>query len=132
MEQNRITLDAHAIAWYIHEPSKRRLSERALETIRSAEHDGIIYIPTIALLEVLRLIEKGKIPLSFANVLDGLESSKRHEIVPFDTKLLRTVMTVRGLELHDRLIVATAILTNSILVSKDREIEAVTGINVVW
>ena len=131
MEQDRITLDAHAIVWYIHEPSKERLSEEALETIRFAERNGIVYIPTIALLEVLRLVEKGKIPLSFANVLDGLERSKRYEIVPLDVKLLRVAMTVQGLELHDRLIASTAIMTNSILVSRDRAIGS-SGITVVW
>lgn len=131
MEQNRITLDAHAIAWYIHEPSKKRLSRKALETIRSAERNGTIYIPTIALLEVLRLIEKGKIQLSFADVLDGLERSKRYKIIPFDVRLLRVAMQVQGLELHDRLIAATAILTNSVLVSKDRMIGA-SEVVVVW
>jgi PIN domain nuclease of toxin-antitoxin system len=131
MEQNRITLDAHAIAWYIHEPSKRRLSEKALETIKSAERNGIVYIPTIALLEVLRLVEKGRIPLSFPDVLDGLERSKRHEIVPLDVELVRIAMQVRDLELHDRLIAATAMMTNSILVSRDRAIGA-SGVTVVW
>lgn len=64
MEQNRITLDAHTLVWYVHEPSKSNLSSLALETIRSAERGGIIYVPTIALLEVLRVIEKGRYPLS--------------------------------------------------------------------
>ena len=131
MEQDRITLDAHVIAWYLHEPSKKKLSEKAIEAVRSAERNGIVYIPTIALLEVLRLVEKGKIPLSFGEVLAGLERSKRHEIIPFDTKLLRVAMQVQGLELHDRLIAATAILTNSILISKDRAI-GTPGVTVVW
>jgi len=131
MEQNRITLDAHTLIWYVHEPSKSNLSSLALEAIRSAERDGIIYVPTIVLLEVLRVIEKGRYPLSFEALLSDLERSKHHEIVPFDTRLLRVAMTVQGLELHDRLIAATAILTNSILISRDRTI-GTPGVNVVW
>lgn len=48
-----------------------------------------------------------------------------------DIELLDIVKTIHGLELHDRLILATAIYTNSVLVSKDREIQK-TGINVIW
>jgi len=131
MEQNKITLDAHALIWYVHEPSKSKLSSLALETIRSAARDVIIYIPTIALLEVLRVIEKGRYPLSFEALVSGIERSKHHEIVPFDTSLLKVAMTIQNLELHDRLIAATAILTNSVLISRDRAI-GTPGVNVVW
>ena len=131
MEQNKITLDAHALIWYVHEPSKSNLSPLALETIRIAEREGIVYVPTIALLEILRVIEKGKYTISFEALLLGLERSKHYEIVTFDTKLLRAAMTLQNLELHDRLIAATAILTDSVLVSKDREIRA-SRITTVW
>jgi PIN domain nuclease of toxin-antitoxin system len=132
MEQNRITLDTHSMAWYIHEPSKKRLSKKALETIRFAERTGIVYIPAIALLELLRLVEKGKIPIPFVEVLGDLERSGTHEIVPLDIELIRIAMEIQELELHDRLIVATAIMTDSVLISKDREIMEASGVSVVW
>ncbi|UJS17878.1 MAG: hypothetical protein L3J17_02175 [Candidatus Jettenia sp.] len=39
--------------------------------------------------------------------------------------------TIRGLEVHDRVILATARLTGSPLVSNDREIHA-KGVKVIW
>ena len=131
MGQDRITLDTHTLAWYVYEPSKGNLSSLALETIRSAERDGVIYIPTIVLLEVLSLIEKGKYPLVFEALLSDLERSTWYQIIPFDVTLLRVTANVKDLTLHDRVIVATAILTNSTLVSKDRDIGA-SVITVVW
>ena len=131
MGQNRITLDTHTLVWYVHEPSKNNLSPLALDTIRSAERDGIIYIPAIVLLEVLSVIEKGKYPLVFEALLSDLERNARYQIIPFDVGLLRVTVNVKGLTLHDRVIVATAILTNSVLVSKDRDIGN-TEIAVVW
>jgi len=46
---------------------------------------------------------------------------------------LRVAMPLKGLELHDRLILATAIMTDSTLVSKDRAMKVRSfGIAVVW
>jgi PIN domain nuclease of toxin-antitoxin system len=131
MEQNRITLDAHTLVWTVDSALNYKLSEKAKQAITQAERNGIIYIPIIALLEVFRLIEKGKCSLSFDDLLKGLEQSENHQIIPFDTGLLRVAMTMPKLELHDRLIVATAIMTDSVLVSKDREIER-SGIKILW
>ena len=131
MEQTRITLDAHTIVWSVDEMLNHKLSSAAKQAITYAEKNGIIYIPTIALLEVLRLIEKGRISLSFDKLLSGIEKSKHHKIIPFDTRLLKASIPIEGLELHDRLIVATAVMTNSVLISRDRAIGAL-GINVVW
>jgi PIN domain nuclease of toxin-antitoxin system len=131
MEQNRVTVDAHTLIWYVHEPSRKHLSALALETIRDAERDGIVYVPTIVLLEILRIIEKGRYPLSFDALLFGLERSMSYEIIPFDVRLLRVSMTLQDLTLHDRIIAATAMITNSSLVSKDRTI-GTPGVTVVW
>jgi len=45
--------------------------------------------------------------------------------------LLKIAISLQGLEIHDRLILATAIMTDSILVSKDMTIRA-KGVNVIW
>lgn len=131
MEQIRVTIDTHALVWSVDGALNYKLSSAAKQAIAEAEKTGIVYVPTIVLLEMLRLVEKGRLSLSFDEFLTGVEQSKNHQIVPFDVRLLRVAMTVQNLELHDRLIVATAILTNSILISKDRAIGA-SGVNVLW
>lgn len=131
MEYDRITVDAHSLIWYVHEPSNVKLTQKALEIIDNAERNGIIYVPSIVLLEILRLVEKGKYPISFDALVKNIENHARYEVIPLNTELISILKNIHGLELHDRVIVATAMMTNTILVSKDREIRA-AGLNVIW
>ncbi len=131
MEIPRVTLDTHALIWFVHRELKRKLSERALNAIRMAQAHGIVYIPTIALMETLDLIERGRISLPFAELMDSIERNDSYRIVPFDAELVWTAIPLKGMEIHDRLILATAIATDSVLVSKDREIGS-RGFDVIW
>ena len=82
-------------------------------------------------MEILYLIEKGRVNVSFHKLLLNLEESINYKIMPFDTRLLKIAETIKGLEVHDRLILATALLTSSPLVTNDKEIHA-KGIKVIW
>ena len=126
-----ITLDTHTFVWYLDKSLNNKLSQKALKIIKEAEDSYIIYLPIIVLMEVLYLIEKGRVNVSFHKLLLDLEKSINYEIVPFDIRLLKIAETIKGLEVHDRLILATAILTGSPLISNDREIHA-KGIKVIW
>jgi PIN domain nuclease of toxin-antitoxin system len=127
-----ITIDTHALIWWIDETLNKKLSKKAQKIIIEAEETGIIYIPIIVLMETLHLIERGKCALIFKNLLANIENSDNYKIIPFDTKLLKIVETIKGLEAHDRIVVATALVTNSPLISKDMEIAKIKGIKVVW
>lgn len=126
-----ITLDTHAFIWYLDKSLNNKLSPKALKAIKEAEDSYTVYLPIIVLMEVLYLVEKGRVNLSFHKLLLNLEESVNYEIVPFDTRLLKIAETIKGLEVHDRLILATAILTGSPLISNDKEIHA-KGIKVIW
>jgi len=46
---------------------------------------------------------------------------------------LEVAIPLKGIEIHDRLILATAMITNSVLVSKDRTLKTRNfNISVVW
>ena len=125
-----ITLDTHAFIWYLDKSLNNKLSPKALKAIKEAEDSYTVYLPIIVLMEVLYLIEKGRVNLSFHKLLLNLEESVNYAIVPFDTRLLKIAETIKGLEVHDRLILATAILTGSPLISNDKEIHA-KGVEVI-
>ena len=132
MEQNRITIDAHSLVWYLHELSRRFLSKKALKTIMLAENEGFIYVPSVVMLEILRLIEKGKFPLSFSNLLSLIEQSEAYKLIALDNESLKSTYEVDSkLELHDRVIVATAIMTDTELVTKDLAISKAYS-RVIW
>ena len=54
----KLTLDAHTLIWYFHEESNKMLSSNALAAIKDAEESGIIYVPTVVLMEIMRVLEK--------------------------------------------------------------------------
>lgn len=132
MEQNRITIDAHSLIWYLHELSRKFLSKKALKTIMLAENEGFIYVPSVVMLEIMRLVEKGKFPLSFNDLLSTIEQSEAYELIPLDNELLKSTYAVDPkLELHDRVIVATAIIKDTDLVTKDSAISKAYS-RVIW
>ena len=133
MATKDITLDAHALIWYIDTQSNQRLSRSALETIKIAEETATIFVPIIALMEILHLIDAGRFPVAFDTIIGTMEENEAYQVVPFTMQLLEIAIPLKGLEIHDRLIVATTMLTNSTLVSKDRGIHAESqGVEVVW
>lgn len=127
----KITIDAHSLVWYIDESMKGNLTKKALQTIREAQVKGTIYVPAIVLMEIVYLIEKGKINTSFAELMSKIEASACYEIIPIDAKLIKIAVSLKRLEIHDRLVLATTILTDSALVSKDRMLK-IRGAKVVW
>jgi PIN domain nuclease of toxin-antitoxin system len=117
-----ITLDTHSLLWYLDENLNNKLSEKAFNAIKKAEEHGIIYISIITLVEILYLIEKGRISYSFNFILKTLEESEIYCIIPLDINVLQEIENLKGLETHDRIILSTAKATNSILISKDETI----------
>jgi PIN domain nuclease of toxin-antitoxin system len=126
-----IAIDAHALVWYYHEDSNIKLSIRVLRAILEAEEKGIIYVSTVVLMEVLRLLEKGKYPIIFDDFLNDIEDDEAYKIVPLTTEVIKAMKNFPDLELHDRAIVATALITDSDLITKDIEISK-TYSRVIW
>jgi len=102
-----------------------------LYLIKEAEKKDVIFIPIIVLMELLYLIEKGRVNLPFMQTLATIENSSNYQIVPLDVELLKTVVAIDGLETHDRIIMAVAQDTNTPLISKDRELLKYHS-NVIW
>lgn len=126
-----ITIDTHALIWYIDKNLNDKLSPKAMHTIVEAEKNDLIYVPIIVLMEILYLAEKGKLNLSFGDLLSQIENSINYEIIPFGMEVLKIAESLTGLEAHDRLILATAQLTGTSLVSKDRALRK-NSVKVVW
>jgi PIN domain nuclease of toxin-antitoxin system len=133
MEQNRITIDSHALIWYMHEDSNVNLSKKAFKAIKTAESNGIIYVPIITLLEIFRVIKKGKYPIIFDVLLSKIVNSRSFQIVYFDLDILRLTVRFQDFELHDSIIFSTAVMTGTPLVTRDRQIKAKSAdVEVIW
>ena len=82
-------------------------------------------------MEIVDLSEKGRISVSFQSVLSLMDTNEAYKVIPVNDELVKAAILLQGLEIHDRLIMATALITDSVLLSKDKEIRA-TGLNVIW
>lgn len=82
-------------------------------------------------MEVLHLAERKKVSISFNDLINRIENSSNYVIIPFDITLLKIAEPLKGLEAHDGLILATALLTETPLITKDIELRK-NGANVIW
>ncbi|MBM3238299.1 type II toxin-antitoxin system VapC family toxin [Candidatus Poribacteria bacterium] len=130
MGTENITLDAHSLIWFVDKQSNKQLSKLALQTIKAAEERATVYVPTIALMEVFYLINKGRFPVSFDVIMANIEENEAYQIIPFDVEVMKIAVTLDDFEIHDRIILATSIATGSMLVSKDSAFEKRT--DVIW
>jgi len=130
-QNNRITVDAHTLIWYIHTESNTLISDNAMSAIVDAEQDGTIYIPIIAMYEILWLIEKQKYPISFDELKKAIKDIPAFKIVPLSYEIMEASEQFKLVEIHDRIIVATSIVTDTDLVSNDLTIRKLYK-RVIW
>jgi PIN domain nuclease of toxin-antitoxin system len=123
--------DTHSLVWYFTEDE--RLSQNALAAFEETIEAGLTIISTIVLAEVMYICQKGRLQLTFGETLARLEKYDNFEIVPLDVDTLRIASGIDAeLEMHDKLIVATALYFGTPLITKDEQIRKAKIIEVVW
>jgi len=131
------TADAVAVLSYLAD----KLPPKSNEIFKQAENELVrIQVPGIAVGEVIYTILKGKevfgvsVPLKKISVLlDVLEASKNMFIVNLSINGWRKVIEIDLPDLHDRMIVATHLTTDSqALLTDDDEIGELKGVEVIW
>ncbi|MBM4054225.1 MAG: type II toxin-antitoxin system VapC family toxin [Planctomycetes bacterium] len=123
--------DTHSLVWYFTDDN--RLSSNALQAFQASESEGIVIVPAVVLAEVMFIAKKGKITLSFEDTLKRIEESKNFETAPLNAEILKTANAIEAdLEMHDRLIAATALHYNAALITKDRAIALSGIVATVW
>lgn len=127
------TIDTHALIWF--ETKDRRLGTKARQVLNDAKKGKHqILIPAIVVTEVVWLLENRKVKdLELKNFLEQIRKLPQYKITPIDWLVLKKFIEISAdLEMHDRLIVATAVLTNSPVITKDSKIKATPRVQTVW
>lgn len=124
--------DTHAFLWYL--VGGQKLSKIASTIFDLAESGAeTIVIPSMVLLESIDILDKKKILLNFEDILLKITQSSSFIISDVNLGLIIEVNRVKGLkDLHDRIIVATAILWNAKLISRDVLLSNSYPDTVVW
>jgi len=123
--------DTHSILWYFTQDP--RLSKRALEVFEGTVREGFIIIPAVVLAEIMFIAKKGRITLTFEETLEKIERYENFDLAPLDLDILKVANKIEAdLEMHDRLIVATALYFNATLITKDRRIVNAAICPTIW
>ena len=113
-----IVIDSHTLFWFL--TNNPKLSRKAKRLIEESEK---AIIPSIALMEILYLLEKNNLSYRFIEFLSELKI-RNYLVYPLDLKIISQTLTINpGLEMHDRIIIATAQIFDVLLISKDSQIK---------
>lgn len=124
--------DTHSLIWAFHKPSKLgNNARRAFEEVANGE--AKLLIPVIVLAELIFTIENKPIQADLDKILNAINNSPNIEFVDFDYE---SALKLRDLtvipEMHDRMIVVSAILSGATLITFDRTITAANVVEVIW
>ena len=128
-------VDTHGAVWYLLESED--LSPNALAFLDEATQAGdLVYVSPISVVEVVYLVEKGRLPEVALERLSGALADPEAAFVlaPLDLAIAQTVRRIpRDVvpDMPDRIIAATALHLNLPLVTRDRDIRA-AGIETLW
>ena len=125
-------VDTHAIARYVEDLNLLGAASRSVMT----DPDSVMFVPTIAIAEARWMIEKQRAQVLWDDVLATLDGDPRFVVTPLTLDIVR--LTQPGLEMHDALICATAVLLRNTLneevrlVTRDRRIRNSGLVETVW
>ena len=131
----KYVVDTHALVWFLE--GNPRLGANAEAILEDA--DSNLIVPVIALAEACWIIERGRTSIpTVADFLAAVDADPRVNVVPLDRTILDRTLSITTIEeMHDRQIVATALLLADkgetvILLTKDTNIQRSGLVSVVW
>ena len=130
-----VVADTHAAVWYL--TNSPRLSSAAAKALDNASAAGdSILVPSISLVELTYLVEKGRVPAEARKrLVDALaEPDGPYQLAPPDGRVAAAVELIdRDVvpDLPDRVIAATALSSGAALVSRDGKIRA-SQVRTIW
>jgi PIN domain nuclease of toxin-antitoxin system len=128
-------VDTHALVWFLE--GNARLGSDARTVLSFPESD--LVLPIIALAEACWIVQHGRTSIpTVADLLDAVDADPRVTVAPLDRAVLdKSLMLGTIDEMHDRQIVATALVLNDrgadvTLLSRDENIRRSGLVKITW
>ncbi|MEW6087103.1 MAG: type II toxin-antitoxin system VapC family toxin [bacterium] len=130
-----IILDTHVLIFWLSNPEK--LSRKAREIIEKAVKNKEVYVSSISVWEIAMLVSKGRLELAMEvkDWIAAVESLSFLHFVPVNNNI-----SIKSVQLKDfihkdpvdRIIIATSITLNALLITKDDKILKYPQVKAVW
>ncbi len=127
--------DTHSLIWYLEDSP--RLSRNARQVFEACDRNELaILVPTICLVEMLYLQEKGRIPVNLMGQLarelaDTTTGLVLYDLTPEVARAIARVPRADVPDMPDRIIAATALHLGLPLISRDGRIW-VSAVETIW
>jgi len=131
----RVVADSQAIVWYLQDSP--RISERGLSALTNAEANGGVVVSAATLVDLWYVTQTTR-QVTIDQLIElrsTLGSSSAIDLHPVDEAVAVTYWGIDRSKLADpwdRLIVATAKVLSSPIVTSDRAIRALEGLDTIW
>ena len=127
---SKYCIDTHALVWYVTgQKTLSNAAKTAIDAVFTRKAEG--YLSAIIFLELLHLSFKQK-QFTFPKLLQELRRPNIF-IVSVDQDILKVCYTLsHTLDIHDRIIAATTLVTKSKLITKDPLITKSLKTSVIW
>lgn len=132
----RYVTDTHALIWHLQ--ASRKLSRKARALFQQADAGQVtIIIPSVVLVELVYLAEKGRIAPKLVDQVFTLltPSTQNYVAAPLDAQTAQTLRSIARSqvpEMPDLIIAATAKQLGLALITRDAAIQAASGLTAVW
>jgi PIN domain nuclease of toxin-antitoxin system len=127
-----VVIDTHVLKWLF---AGDRLIGAGVQAVINDPTSRII-VSTIVLAELFRMYHKGTIELPMSDLLRQVSQSSNIAVYPFDVRVVTKLNP--GLELHDAIIVATALTIAEVtgetvpVITCDRQIVESGLVEILW
>lgn len=126
-----LVTDTHSLVWYFTEDP--RLSKKAFDAFEGTIESGTVIVPAVVLAEIMFIAKKGRVTLTFDETLKKIEGYENFDIAPLDAEILTIADKIEAnLEMHDKLIVATALYYEAALITKDELVSKSGVVSTIW
>jgi PIN domain nuclease of toxin-antitoxin system len=132
---DKYLLDTHALIWYLE--GNRRLGTQAQQIMDDFNNELIL--PIIALAEAIHIVDRNRTSIpSTSDLMQGVADAPHLEIATLTWPILQQSLRATAVpEMHDRLIVATALHLQAQghevwLVTRDEEMSVAGLVDILW